>query len=100
MRTTSVEVVRIATKGPSDVSGLLTLSSRARSTRDQSSRYSGKPREMAVRERIRRFRVMHCIGRLCRSASQRVEERIAFMMSGDTGGVLSPHTTLFTRDAA
>jgi cyanuric acid amidohydrolase len=28
MRTTSVEVVRIAAKGPSDVSGLLTLSSR------------------------------------------------------------------------
>ena len=28
---------------------------------------------------------------------QRVEERIAFVMSGGTEGVLSPHITVFTR---
>ena len=48
MRTTSVNVVRIATKGPGDVSGLLSLIEKAKSIQSRSSRYWAKPKATAA----------------------------------------------------
>ena len=101
MRTTSVGLVRIATKGPGDVSGLLGFIE------------SGEidPRSILAILRktegnggVNDFTREYAVSALCAVLApyvdlppHRVDERIAFVMSGGTEGVLSPHITVFTR---
>src|ERR1700726_435089 len=102
MRTTSVEVVRIATKGPGDVSGLLSLIEAGKIDPGSILAILGKTEgNGGVNDFTREF----AVSALCTALApyvdlppQRVEERIAFVMSGGTEGVLSPHITVFTRD--
>ncbi len=73
MRATSVGVVRIATKSPGDVSGLLSLIEFGQNRPEVDPRDTrqnrGKWRRKRLYQGIRRFRVMHHPGVLCRSAS-------------------------------
>jgi cyanuric acid amidohydrolase len=102
MRTTAVEVVRIATKGPGDVSGLLSLIESGKIDPASILAILGKTEgNGGVNDFTREF----AVSALCTALApyvdlppQRVEERIAFVMSGGTEGVLSPHITVFTRD--
>ena len=101
MRTTSVGVFKVATRGPGDVSGFMSLIAPARSIRHRSWRSSARPKAMAA-STISPGN-MPCAA-LCAALApqlglspQEVEQRIAFVMSGGTEGVLSPHITVFTR---
>jgi cyanuric acid amidohydrolase len=101
MRATSVGVVRIATKSPSDVSGLLSLIESGKIDPGSILAILGKTEgNGGVNDFTREF----AVSALCTALapyvdlpSRRVEERIAFVMSGGTEGVLSPHITVFTR---
>lgn len=97
----TVDVFRIATRGPADVSGLARLIDEHGLDPCSIVAIIGKTegngcvndftRECATAA-LARF-----LGeRLDLSAAQ-VEQRIAFVMSGGTEGVLSPHITVFTR---
>ena len=73
MRTTSVNVVRIATKGPGDVSGLLSLIEQGKIDPNSIVAILGKTEGNGgvndfTRE-LRRFRSQRCLGALCRSAA-------------------------------
>jgi cyanuric acid amidohydrolase len=101
MRATSVGVVRIATKSPSDVSGLLSLIESGKIDPGSILAILGKTEgNGGVNDFTREF----AVSALCTALApyvdlppRRVEERIAFVMSGGTEGVLSPHITVFTR---
>lgn len=101
MRATSVEVVRIATRSPSDVSGLLSLIESGKIDPRSILAILGKTEgNGGVNDFTREF----AVSALCTALApyvdlppRRVEERIAFVMSGGTEGVLSPHITVFTR---
>lgn len=101
MRTTSVEVIRIATRGPGDVSGLLGMI--AAGTIDPKSILAilGKTEGNGG---VNDFTREYAVSALCVALApyldlspDGVERRIAFVMSGGTEGVLSPHITVFTR---
>jgi cyanuric acid amidohydrolase len=101
MRMTTVGVFKIATKGPGDVSGLMGMI--ASGTID--------PREiLAILGKtegnggVNDFTREYAVAALCTAlapelglTAAEVEQRIAFVMSGGTEGVLSPHMTVFTR---
>lgn len=103
MRTTSVDVFVIATSGPGDVSGLL----------DKISAGEIDPATIiailcktegngGVNDFTREFAVSALSAALAPHLGlppQDVAQRIAFVMSGGTEGVLSPHITVFTRRA-
>ncbi|HEX9214801.1 MAG TPA: ring-opening amidohydrolase [Bradyrhizobium sp.] len=104
MRTTSVGVIRIATKGPGDVSGLMALIGSG--TIDPTSILAvlGKTEGNGG---VNDFTREYAVAALCTALAPRlgllpheVEQRIAFVMSGGTEGVLSPHITVFTRREA
>ena len=100
-RAISVDVIRIPTKGPGDVSGLIQLIESGRidpvsilailgktegngGVNDFTREYAGSALSIALAPYLA-------------LSPTRVEERIAFVMSGGTEGVLSPHITVFTR---
>ncbi|VIO80496.1 ring-opening amidohydrolase [Bradyrhizobium ivorense] len=102
MRTKSVNVVRISTKGPGDVSGLLSLIQQGKIDPRSIVAILGKTEgNGGVNDFTREYAVSALSAALAPYVDlppPRVEQRIAFVMSGGTEGVLSPHITVFTRD--
>src|SRR5882757_3479156 len=101
MRMTSVGVVRIATRSPSDVSGLLSFIEAGKIEPRSILAILGKTEgNGGVNDFTREYAVSALCGALASYVdlpAHRVEERIAFVMSGGTEGVLSPHLSVFTR---
>jgi cyanuric acid amidohydrolase len=101
MRTTSVGVFRIATKGPGDVSGLMNLIDSGKIDPKSILAILGKTEgNGGVNDFTREYAVSAFRAALARYLdlpAHDVEQRIAFVMSGGTEGVLSPHITVFTR---
>jgi cyanuric acid amidohydrolase len=102
MRTISVDVVRMATSGPGDVSGLLGFIKSGKIDPRSILAILGKTEGNGG---VNDFTREYAVSALCNALAphvdlpaNRVEERIAFVMSGGTEGVLSPHITVFTRD--
>jgi cyanuric acid amidohydrolase len=102
MRTTSVDVVRIATRGPGDVAGLLNLIESGKIDPKSILAILGKTEgNGGVNDFTREYAVSALSSALAPYVDlppHRVEQRIAFVMSGGTEGVLSPHITVFTRN--
>lgn len=101
MRTTSVGVFKIATKGPGDVSGLMSVISSGKIDPASILAILGKTEGNGG---VNDFTREYAVAALCAAlapklglAPHAVEQRIAFVMSGGTEGVLSPHITVFTR---
>jgi cyanuric acid amidohydrolase len=101
MRTTSVDVVRIANKGPGDVSGLLSMIEQGGIDPKSILAILGKAEGNGG---VNDFTREYAVSALCAALAPHldllphdVEHRIAFVMSGGTEGVLSPHITVFTR---
>src|SRR3954470_9385921 len=101
MRTTSVGVIRITTKGPGDVSGLTSMiGSGAIDPRSILAILGKTEGNGGVNDFTREYAVAALCSALAphlRLPPHEVEQRIAFVMSGGTEGVLSPHITVFTR---
>src|ERR1700729_3707759 len=104
MRTTSVEIVRILTKGPGDVSGLIRLIEAGQIDPASILAILGKTEgNGGVNDFTREYAVSALSAALAPYVGlppQHVEQKIAFVMSGGTEGVLSPHITVFTRTTA
>src|ERR1700761_2440895 len=102
MRTTSVDVVRIPTGGPGDVSGLLGLIESGKIDAKSILAILGKTEgNGGVNDFTREYAVAAfcaALAPLVDLPPQHVEQRIAFVMSGGTEGVLSPHITVFSRE--
>ncbi len=102
MRATSVGVVRIATKGPGDASGLMRLiDSGAIDPHDILAILGKTEGNGGVNDFTREYAVTALCTALAPHLAlppHEVEQRIAFVMSGGTEGVLSPHITVFTRE--
>jgi cyanuric acid amidohydrolase len=102
MRTTSVDVVRIATKSPGDVSGLLNLIGQGKIDPKSIIAILGKTEgNGGVNDFTREYATSALSAALAPYVDlspHLVEQRIAFVMSGGTEGVLSPHITVFSRD--
>jgi len=101
MPLSSVDVIRIPTEGPGDVSGLLRLIEQGKIDPTSILAVLGKTEgNGGVNDFTREFATMALTtalaSRLGMSATE-VEHRIAFVMSGGTEGVLSPHISVFTR---
>jgi len=101
MRTPSVGVIRIATKGPGDVSGLMAMIGSGAIDPKSILAILGKTEGNGG---VNDFTREYAVAALCtalapqlRLPPHEVEQRIAFVMSGGTEGVLSPHITVFTR---
>lgn len=102
-RTTSVDVVLVPTRGPGDVSGLINLIDAGKIAPTSILAILGKTEgNGGVNDFTREF----AVSALCAALAPRlgltphqVEQKIAFVMSGGTEGVLSPHITVFTRTA-
>jgi cyanuric acid amidohydrolase len=103
MRTTSVDVVRIPTKGPGDVSGLMNLIEAGEIEPASILAILGKTEgNGGVNDFTREYAVSALSGALAPHVDllpHNVEQKIAFVMSGGTEGVLSPHITVFARSA-
>ena len=100
----SVDVVRIPTKGPGDVSGLERLIKAGELVPSNILAVLGKTEGNGG---VNDFTREYAMAALCDALSphlglapRAVEDKIAFVMSGGTEGVLSPHLTVFTRVAA
>jgi len=104
MRRSSVDVVRIATCGPGDVSGFMSLIAQGRIDPSAILAILGKTEgNGGVNDFTREYATAaHCaaLAPHLGLTSHAVEQRIAFVMSGGTEGVLSPHITVFTRRVA
>jgi len=99
-----VDVVRIATKGPGDVSGLMELIAAGKIVPSEIRAVLGKTEGNGG---VNDFTREYALAALCdalaphlRLAPREVEDKIAFVMSGGTEGVLSPHLTVFARRVA
>jgi cyanuric acid amidohydrolase len=103
MRTTSVDVIQIPTKGPGDVSGLMKLIEAGKIAPASILAILGKTEgNGGVNDFTREYAVSALTAALAPHvdlAPHKVEQRIAFVMSGGTEGVLSPHLTVFARSA-
>jgi cyanuric acid amidohydrolase len=103
MRTTSVEIVRIPTKGPGDVSGLIDLIEARKIEPASILAILGKTEgNGGVNDFTREYAVAALSAALAPYVGlppHQVEQKIAFVMSGGTEGVLSPHITVFARTA-
>jgi cyanuric acid amidohydrolase len=101
MRTTSVDVVQIPTRSPGDVSGLMSLIDAGRIEPASILAILGKTEgNGGVNDFTREYAVSALSAALASYVnlpSHDVEQRIAFVMSGGTEGVLSPHITVFAR---
>ncbi len=100
-RAISVDVVRIPTKGPGDVSGLMRLIEAGKIAPSSILAVLGKTEGNGG---VNDFTREYAMAALCEALSPHlhltprgVEDKIAFVMSGGTEGVLSPHLTVFTR---
>src|SRR6201987_5375070 len=101
MGTRSVDVIRIATKGPGDVAGLQDLIAQGRIDPESILAILGKTEGNGG---VNDFTREYAVAALCAALAPHldlpphaVEQKIAFVMSGGTEGVLSPHLTVFTR---
>jgi len=103
MRTTSVDVVQIPTKGPGDVSGLMKLIEAGKIEPASILAILGKTEgNGGVNDFTREYAVSALSVALAPHVDllpHDVEQKIAFVMSGGTEGVLSPHITVFARTA-
>jgi cyanuric acid amidohydrolase len=104
MRTISVDVMRIPTKGPGDVSGLMRLIDTGKVAPASILAVLGKTEGNGG---VNDFTREYAVAALCDALSPHlgvpahaVEGKIAFVMSGGTEGVLSPHLTVFARQVA
>jgi cyanuric acid amidohydrolase len=101
MRTTSVEIVLIPTRGPGDVSGLTNLIEAGKIEPASILAILGKTEgNGGVNDFTREYAMSALSAALAPYLGlppRDVEQRIAFVMSGGTEGVLSPHITVFTR---
>jgi cyanuric acid amidohydrolase len=101
MQTNSIDVIRIPTNGPGDVSGLMALINRGALEPSSILAVLGKTEgNGGVNDFTREFAVAALCNALAPHlalAPRAVESRIAFVMSGGTEGVLSPHMTVFVR---
>ncbi|MBR0994418.1 ring-opening amidohydrolase [Bradyrhizobium japonicum] len=104
MPTTSVGVFKIATRGPGDVSGLMNLIASGAIDPAAILAILGKTEGNGG---VNDFTREYAVTALCTALAPKlgltpheVEQRIAFVMSGGTEGVLSPHITVFTRGEA
>lgn len=104
MRTTSVGVFKVATTGPGDVSGLMNMIGSGAIDPTSILAILGKTEGNGG---VNDFTREYAVAALCTALApklglspQAVEQRIAFVMSGGTEGVLSPHITVFTRREA
>jgi cyanuric acid amidohydrolase len=97
----AVDVVRIPTKGPGDVSGLMGLIDAGTLAPCDILAVLGKTEgNGGVNDFTREYAVAalrEALAPHLNLTPRAVEERIAFVMSGGTEGVLSPHLTVFTR---
>lgn len=102
MRTASVGVVKVATAGPGDVSGLMAMIGSGAIDPTTILAILGKTEgNGGVNDFTREYAVAALCAALAPQLSlspEAVEQRIAFVMSGGTEGVLSPHITIFTRE--
>src|SRR5947208_2530873 len=101
MRTTSVGVFKVATKGPGDVSGLMAMIGSGAIDPTSILAILGKTEGNGG---VNDFTREYAVAALCTALApqlglspEQVEQRIAFVMSGGAEGVLSPHITVFTR---
>jgi cyanuric acid amidohydrolase len=101
MRATFVDVIRISTNGPGDVSGLVQLIEAGTVEPAAILAILGKTEGNGG---VNDFTREYAVSALCSALApylglppHGVEEKIAFVMSGGTEGVLSPHITVFTR---
>jgi cyanuric acid amidohydrolase len=101
MQTTSVGVIRIATKGPGDVSGLMSMIGSGAIDPASILAILGKTEGNGG---VNDFTREYAVAALCAALAphlnlppHEIEQRVAFVMSGGTEGVLSPHITVFTR---
>jgi cyanuric acid amidohydrolase len=99
-----VDVIRIPTKGPGDVSGLTRLIADGKVAPASIVAVLGKTEGNGG---VNDFTREYAVAALCDALSphlgmspRAVEDKIAFVMSGGTEGVLSPHITVFTRSVA
>ncbi|MGY4301974.1 cyanuric acid amidohydrolase [Bradyrhizobium sp. i1.4.4] len=106
MRTASVGVFRVATTGPGDVSGLMAMIGSGAIDPTTILAILGKT-EGNGGVSVNDFTREYAVAALCTALApelglspEAVEQRIAFVMSGGTEGVLSPHITVFTRREA
>jgi cyanuric acid amidohydrolase len=97
----SIDVTRILTKGPGDVSGLLQMIGAGKMDPATILAVLGKTEGNGG---VNDFTREYAVAALCDALSphlelspRKVEEKIAFVMSGGTEGVLSPHITVFAR---
>jgi cyanuric acid amidohydrolase len=104
MRTTSVDVILIPTKGPGDVSGLIKLIEAGKIDPASILAILGKTEGNGG---VNDFTREYAVSALCAALApyvdlppHHVEQKIAFVMSGGTEGVLSPHITVFARTIA
>ena len=97
----AIEVVRIATRGPGDVSGLAALIDSGKLDPAAIVAVMGKTEgNGCVNDFTREYSTVALAGLLgthLKLTTAAVEQRVAFVMSGGTEGVLSPHVTVFAR---
>jgi cyanuric acid amidohydrolase len=100
-RDISIDVIRISTKGPGDVSGLQALIAAGKVDPSSIVAVLGKTEGNGG---VNDFTREYALAALCEALSphlklapRAIEDRIAFVMSGGTEGVLSPHLTVFAR---
>jgi cyanuric acid amidohydrolase len=103
-RPISIDVIRIPTSGPGDVSGLLALIDAGEIAPSEILAVLGKTEgNGGVNDFTREYAVAalrEALAPRLGLAPRAVEEKIAFVMSGGTEGVLSPHLTVFARKSA
>jgi cyanuric acid amidohydrolase len=100
-RSISINVFRIPTKGPGDVSGVMQLIAEGSLDPATVVAVLGKTEGNGG---VNDFTREYALAALCevlaphlQLAPSAVEDKIAFVMSGGTEGVLSPHLTVFAR---
>ena len=100
-RAISIDVIRIPTKGPGDVSGLIQLIETGSIDPASILAILGKTEgNGGVNDFTREYAVSAlsvALSPYLALPPHGVEQRIAFVMSGGTEGVLCPHITVFTR---
>src|ERR1700732_3621799 len=101
MRKTIVDVIRIPTRGPGDVAGLIGLIEAGKIKPASILAILGKTEgNGGVNDFTREYAVQALCAALAPYVDlppHDVEQKIAFVMSGGTEGVLSPHITVFAR---
>ncbi|MEG1455415.1 MAG: ring-opening amidohydrolase, partial [Comamonas sp.] len=99
-----VDVIRIPSSSPGDISGLEALIACGQVAAHDIVAIMGKTEgNGCVNDYTREFAtrmLAACLGRHLDLAPEAVEKRVAFVMSGGTEGVLSPHHTMFARRPA